>query len=643
MSSKQTSILLIEDNPGDALLVEIYLKDAAFKYQLYRAETFFEGLEVVNKNDIEVVLLDLSLPDSSGFRTLSNFMERAPNLPVVVMTGTNNEIVGNQAVKAGAQDYLVKGQFDGKILGRSIRYSLQRFKAQQLLEDKARDLVIQEKRIVQAHGISRFGNWELDIVTQSFVWTEAIYNIFGFQPGSFNPMLSDYLSYVSSEDKEAVEQFFDDAAKDGKLHKIEHKIVLNGQKVKYVSLHAQIAFEELSNKFLLVGGLQDVTERKMAEEEMIEKNMNNRSLQLKEEVIANLGFHIRTPLSSVVNLIYLLNNTHLSPQQSELMDGLKVSVEDLSLTVNNLLNFSLLVAQNIKVTADEFNLQDYLQSIKKVLRIKTENAHLKFDFILGNDLPEKICCDYEKMTQIIYNMIDNALRHTQDKGKITLSVQHKNQNELKGSLILEVAYTGKNINPVFLKEIENPDKFLAGDMDDLKKQQINLAIVAKLAKTLGGKTTFVNRENMGTICQVEIPFNVIAKRPGKLLDAPIAPLRILLVEDHFLNQMATRKLLTSWSPLVTVDVAENGLVAVEKFRAYGYDLILMDIQMPVMDGFDATIRIKQTDQQVPILALTANATKAEAEKCRASGMDGYLAKPFKPQELYELIMNNIAV
>ena len=122
---------------------------------------------------------------------------------------------------------------------------------------------------------------------------------------------------------------------------------------------------------------------------------------------------------------------------------------------------------------------------------------------------------------------------------------------------------------------------------------------------------------------------------------PDSPVKILLVEDHFLNQMATKKLLTAWSPFVTVDIAENGMIAVEKFKAHGYDVILMDLQMPTMNGFDATVRIREKSK-VPILALTASASKNEADRCFEIGMNDYMSKPFKPQELYFKIMTALA-
>jgi CheY-like chemotaxis protein len=138
--------------------------------------------------------------------------------------------------------------------------------------------------------------------------------------------------------------------------------------------------------------------------------------------------------------------------------------------------------------------------------------------------------------------------------------------------------------------------------------------------------------------EISIPVKIIRAPKIEQRDTPSSQLRILLVEDHFLNQIATRKVLTTWSEMVTVDIAENGLVAVQKFREYQYDVILMDIQMPIMDGLEATERIRAESSTIPIIALTANATRLEMEACLAKGMNSYLAKPFKPQDLYAHIM-----
>ena len=194
-----------------------------------------------------------------------------------------------------------------------------------------------------------------------------------------------------------------------------------------------------------------------------------------------------------------------------------------------------------------------------------------------------------------------------------------------------------------IRELLEENKILEtikNDANDSDKQQLSLAIVSKLVKILKGTFNIANKDSDTTFFEVTLPVKAV-----KVLQvdatAPDGPLKLLLVEDHFLNQMATKKLLTNWSPYVTVDIAENGMIAVEKFKAHGYDLILMDLQMPVMNGFDSTVRIREKSP-VPIIALTASASKQEADRCFEIGMNDYVSKPFKPVELYMKIMNALA-
>jgi PAS domain S-box-containing protein len=638
-----TNILLIEDNPGDAQLVKIYMKDAAFKYELFVADTFFEGMDILNKHEVDIVLLDLSLPDSQGFKTLNRYLETVQNIPVIVLTGVNNEIVGNQAVKAGAQDFLVKGQLDGKLLGRAIRYAIQRHKEVQKLEDTKRELTINERRIVKAQQLAGFGNWEMDLVSYEMVWTDEIYKIFGFHPGTITTGMSDYNRYVHYEDRDAVEKFFDEAMKDGKLKKIEHRIIVDGTSLKWIAVHAQVFFDDITQRMLLVGGVQDITERKMNEQLIMEQNINRQTSLLKDEAMQDMNFHIRTPLSSIVNFLYLIENTTVSVQQKELVEGLKVSVDDLSLMINNMLNFSMLVSQNLKPDNDELNIKDFFNSLRKVIQIKLDNAKIKMHFNLNEDLPEKVIADSKKITQIVYNIVDHAIRYTPEGGKITIDMGIQIVDK-QTQLHLKTAYSGRALSIAQIKELMEENKILEtikNEANETDKHQLALAIVGKLVKILRGEFKISNRNNDTTSFEVEIPVKAVKQ---VILDAsaPDSPLKLLLVEDHFLNQIATKKLLTSWSPYVTVDIAENGLVAVEKFRTHGYDLILMDLQMPVMTGFEATTRIREK-HSVPIIALTATATKQEADKCFEIGMNDYISKPFKPQELYAKILNALAV
>ncbi len=643
----KTHLLLIEDNPGDVELIKIYLKDAAMKCELHVAESFFEGNELLQTRKIDLVLLDLSLPDSNGFKTLTKYLEKNANTPVIILTGTNNEIIGNQAVKAGAQDFLVKGQLDGKLLGRTIRYSLQRFKTQLKLLETAKELEINKKRYIEAQEMAQFGNWEMDIVTNEMKWTNQVYRIFNFQPGSLSPTLSDYFDYVHLEDKEKVEAFFETVAKDGQLHRLEHRLLLDGKMIKYVAVQAKVYYDELTEKILLVGGIQDVTERKVSEKLIIEKNIAGKAAKVKEEALAEMSFHIRTPLSSIVNLLYLLDNSQTTHNQKEYINGLKTSVDDLSIAINNMLNFSVLVSDEVRVDAEEFSIKEFFQSIQQVVQIKADSSKLKLNFEVDDKVPDKLIGDPKMITQILYNLLDNSIKFTNEEGTIAVTATATNVQASKMNLIISVKDTGRGIARGKVKQLLESDKLLEIYSEEKeenggKNRQLGIAIVNKLTKTMGGEMEISSKEGEGTEFIINLPIK--SAKQTKILagNAPEVPLKILLVEDHFLNQIATKKVLTTWSDLVTVDIAENGLIGVEKFKEHGYDLILMDIQMPVMDGYDATRKIREVSD-VPIIALSANSSKQEQDRSFGVGMNDYLAKPFKPQDLHAKIMNLLSL
>lgn len=642
----KTPILLIEDDPKDAKELGEHLNDAGIKYELHHVGTLFEGLELLQNTPIDLVLLDLNLPDSQGFKTVSTYFERIPNVPVIVVTNMNNEIIGNQAVKAGAQDFLVKSQLDSKLFGRAVRYALQRSKVQLKLEATAHELEVNKKRFLEAQEMAHFGTWEMDIVSNEMKWSDEVFRIFSFHPGCMNPSLSDYLSYVHVEDRAEVENFFEEMVKDGKQHQLEHRILVDSTNMRFLTIRGRVQVDDTSNKIFLVGSLQDITERKQAERLIIEKNISNKTAKIQEEVLADLSFQIRTPLSSVVNLLFLLENTDTSKQQKDYLGDLKTSVDDLALSVNNLLNFSVMVSDNVKLDDEEFNIREFLQGTKNVVSLKADAADLKLELKVADNMPEKVIADPKKLTQVLYNLIDNAIKFSGKGEKVTISAKPVDMSATKMKLVLSVKDAGKGILDSKIEQLLEADRLLEEvpeEKEELnKKRQLGVAIVSKLTKTMGGKLAIKSEVGKGSEFTVEIPTRIPRQSNLSVGDAPDTPLKILLVEDHFLNQIATKKVLTSWSEYVSVDIADNGLVAVEKFREYGYDLILMDIQMPVMNGLDSARKIRGFSD-VPIIALTANSTKQEQDKCLEIGMNDYLAKPFKPQELYGKIMNMMSL
>lgn len=632
MNTKVTpKILLVEDNPGDVKLMEHLLKNASFRHDLYISDSLYGAFEKLRANPFDLVLLDLSLPDSTGFKTLTTLIDTFPKIPVVVLTGVNNEIVGSQSVKAGAQDFLVKGQFDNKILGRAIRYAIQRHQVNLKLKESAKALVISEKRFLEAQEIAKFGNWEMDIVSNSMTWGDELYRILGLQPRSINPTLSDYINFVHSEDKVDIETFFDETSQKGQERKIEHRVLVDGRNIRYVALRAKIYYDEDNERVLLMGVVQDITERKLSEQLLLEKSINKKAVKLKEDALTDIGFHIRTPLSSIYNLLYVLENSEQSKLESQVIGDLKTSVADLSLMVNNLMNASLLVSNELQVNTSSFDLKSFWSSTEKMLAFKAANAQIDLEIHIDHDVPERVLTDGQKFSQIIYNLFDAILKTTKTSSA-EIAVRWYDDNE---ELSVEILTAGETLTSEEINDLLTNQYITPSEIEDSSNQvnrKVSFSIITILSQLLNGTMdiSVVDDKNKFTF-GVQLPKG----ESDVEFDGsnPNFPIKVLLVEDHFLNQIATKKVLTTWSENITVDVAENGLIGVEKFKAHGYDIILMDIQMPVMDGIEATQKIRESNKEVPILALTASASKTEEDNCLNAGMNGYISKPFKPEVL----------
>ena len=637
MVNNRPNILLVDKNESDIQRISKYIKATNPKSKLFIANAYFEAINCAKSEEIDLVFINLILPDVSGFKTLTQFIEEQPNVPVIVLTETNNEILGNQAIKAGAQDFLVKNELNPKVIGKAIRYAIQRHLSQQKLKDLSRSLSADQERYLEAQKMGKFGCWEMDIVSHEMYWSDEVFKLFGFQSQSFQPTMSEYLNYVHPDDKANVEEFFDETSKGTGMINVEHRIITEGKNIKYISIQSRLINDTRNQKIKIVGAIQDVTARKLNEKLMIEKNMSRGMLNVKEQMLSDIGFQIRTPLSSITNLLFLLENMPGSSRQSELVNGLKNSFDELFGAVNNLLNYSMVGQDGLSDKEEEFKLEEFLGAFKRMALLKAGTNNVKIDFDLSDSIPAKVLTYPKKLTQLFYNIANLAFTNDLESQEIDVEAgmaahSPSNQFELKLK-----GYKPDFFNPeiVDLLKSENYKAILDNVENTQNHQLLNIAILNKIIRQINGNLEI-------NLDQVAMTMSLPVKRIEKVvidIDAktPSSPLSVLLVEDHFLNQIATKKILTTWSNQVTVDIAENGLVGLEKHREHEYDLILMDLQMPVMNGIESSTKIRELSE-VPIIALTASASAHEETKCKAAGINAYLTKPFKPEDLHMKIM-----
>ena len=361
----------------------------------------------------------------------------------------------------------------------------------------------------------------------------------------------------------------------------------------------------------------------------------------KSIFLSNMSHEIRTPLNSIIGMSDLLHDTELSPRQQEFASVVSHASENLLSIINEILDFSKIEAGKMELRPQTFDLHELLERQVQILKLQANQKHITLLLHLDAALPRYVIADPTRLNQILLNLISNAVKFT-EKGSVTLTASvQENLPENRRSLFFSVRDTGIGIPHEQLAIVFDP--FVqAGDDTHLRHNGtgLGLAIAKQLVELQGGKINVRSVLGEGSEFTFTLPVKVIEALPVVDIAQPglaLTKLNILLVEDNLFNQMLATELLQKLIESPQIQIAANGQEAVEAVANGSFHLILMDVKMPVMDGFAATKAIRAKQNTTPIIALTANATAEEREKCLASGMNDYVSKPISITLLEEKI------
>ncbi len=391
--------------------------------------------------------------------------------------------------------------------------------------------------------------------------------------------------------------------------------------------------------------ITDINTRNKLEEELrIAKQAADENAVMKEQFMANMSHEIRTPMNSILGFTELLEKTTLDKTQTDYLMAVKTSGSNLLNIINDILDFSKIEAGKLNIEKISFNLMELLDSLKVMFAPKADEKQITFKVVIDEKTPSYIFGDPTRLMQILINLTNNAIKFTQH-GEVKLSCEIKSIEHDIVQFVFKIKDTGIGIPADKIAGIF--ERFNQGNTETTRKyggNGLGLAIVKQLVEIQNGDISLKSKEGVGTEFAVKISYpisyeNKIIPPKNKNIDLKIKslkPLQVLLAEDHILNQKLAVAYLTSFG--LTVDLAENGMEAIEKLKQKSYDLVLMDIQMPIMDGYHAAKKIRdEFNSKVPIIAMTAHMMTNEREKCAAYGMDDYLSKPFKEAELFNIV------
>ena len=434
--------------------------------------------------------------------------------------------------------------------------------------------------------------------------------------------------------------------------RVETSVYLRDESVVYVELN--IVPIKIKDDYLFNAFFRDITNRKIIDNEIREaKDIAEKSAKAKSIFLSNMSHEIRTPLNVILGLTGILQKSDFSNPEMDRknLDGIQFSAENLLVLINDILDFSKIEAGKITLHKTDFNIHELLKNVSRGFKIKAEEKGLLFNLHIAEDIPKFIIGDQLRLNQILTNLLGNAIKFTQ-KGSVSLyAFLEKNSNNHHSTLKFRVEDTGIGIpkdklHRIFKSfyQVHKPGE------SKIEGTGLGLSISKKLIELQGGSLNVKSNLNKGSLFEFTVNYqksnlksqsstkqSLSLHRKSKKLNG----MKVLVAEDNKMNQFFIGQLFHEWD--IEADIANNGKEVLEKLEGAEYDLILMDMHMPVMDGIEATTHIRKSSNpdinQIPIVACSADVFPEAKRKAIEVGMNYYITKPISEKALEEILFS----
>jgi len=664
-------ILLVDDLPENLFALEVILSNK--NYLCIKANSGNEALKILlHEQDFAIILIDVQMPEMDGFETveLIRQIDKLKHVPIIFLTASmDNPVQIFKGYQTGAVDYMIK-PISPEILKAKVAVFVD-------LHKKNQELLVQKEQLkilysdVKAQKLH--SEYSLSLI-------EASHDpLFAINPeGKITDVNNASIKVTGlSRQKLIGTNFFDYFTEPLKSRKVYQEVFTNGfvadspltirhneGKLTEVLFNGSVYKDDRENILGVVIVARDVTEQKRIANELIEAKVfaelatgiaeeekrnaekatkiAENAMKAKQQFLSNMSHEIRTPMNAIIGFTKVVMKTGLSEKQKEYLSAIKLSGDALIVLINDILDLAKVDAGKMTFEKVPFKLSASISAMLHVFETKIQEKNLELITKYDDTIPKVLLGDPVRLHQIILNLISNAVKFT-NKGQITVSVCLLNEDEEKVAIEFSVLDTGigipeNKINTIFenFQQASNDTSRLYGGTG------LGLAIVKQLVELQGGTIAVKSKVDKGSTFSFILSFQKTTIEVGvkaKILelDSEINSIKVLVVEDIPLNQLLMKTLLDDFG--FERDIAENGKIAIEKLKKESYDVILMDLQMPVMNGFEATKYIRNTmNLKIPIIALTADVTTVDLAKCKEVGMNDYIAKPVDERILYSKIV-----
>ena len=518
-------------------------------------------------------------------------------------------------------------------------------------EKAKRALQSSESNLAKSQHIAMLGSFEWQPQPETMRWSRELYHIFGLRPNSLKPSLDALLSFIHPDDRRRASAKLDESLQRRVTFEQEVVLVRPDGAERYAQCQAEAEYDAQGNPVRVFGTIQDITRRKLMEQQLVQaKEEAETASKVKSEFLANMSHEIRTPLNGIIGMAELVQRTSLSDEQREYIGMVKSSAESLATLVNDILDFSKIEAGKLEIEQQDFLLRETLEAILAPFELQAQAKGLELALRVAPTTLEHLRGDPARVGQVLVNLVSNAIKFT-ETGGVTIAVRQvaadRKGNPGEVCLQFSVEDTGIGISEELGARIF--DIFTQGDGSLTRQYEgtgLGLAISKQLVEMMGGKIEMHSRPSHGS----RFDFSVLFQRPTDVeenfgaaycdLDNTVQGLKVLLAEDNPVNQRFASLLLEKHGAFVTA--VSTGRQALEALGQEPFDFILMDVQMPEMDGVEATQAIRTADEyafarDIPIIALTAHAMKGDRERFLAAGMDEYVSKPIDLDKLFRII------